>query len=430
MVTYSGPLLAKRKDELAEIARALRLGLPDGTRRPEIIDAVRTELRSNPHARQDPRFIGLWHSMRDSRKSGEFTPDPHENAIDDGDSESDGDDQQDQQDGDGDEDESGTGADDDGAVDQLQDHVVETVTSYRDALLHNKIVDTLLHGEPGQAGGAAGGAAEALSHALDLVPASQALRRSTRSGSFSHLARRGSVSLRHAARETATLVEDVQDKASQTWVIVALILAAEMAWLVYESVPWVEHRFGPHDWLHRRTQTPGFSLKLPAVTVLLHPSFLRAVVAWVLTTSLVPLIIATLVSFPHTGTSTNNKQHPATPRGRRAAVAAKRQQHLSPPNAVIFTLSRLAIALLRGYILPAHGHHTHAHADVSSVASAALRNLSQILLDANLGGSGGAAGASAVARWSFDSAVDGVWGVVALGMGLGAVIGMYAEVRR
>lgn len=347
--------------------------------------------------------------MRESRKSGEFTPDPHENAIEDGDSEMTAEDD-----------------DNDQQQDQQDQPVGEVVTSYRDALLHNKIVDTLLHGGEGEtvANAAASGANQVLTQAL--VPASNALlRRTTRSGSFSHLARRGSVTLRHAARETATLVEDVQDKASQTWVIVALILAAELSWLVYESVPWVEHHFGPYDWLHRRTQTPAFDLKLPAVTVLLHPSFLRAVIAWALTTCLVPLVIATLVSFPHAAnTSEQSQQHPTTPRGGRRSAVSKRtaaaHKHLSPPNAVIFTLSRLAIALLRGYILPSSPSST------SSVASTALRNLGQILLDARIAPSA----ATTVAKWSFDSAVEGVWGVVALGMGLGAVIGMYAEVRR
>ena len=366
-------------------------------------------MKSNPQQRQDPRFIGLWHSMRESRKSGEFTPDPHENAIEDGDSEMTAEDD-----------------DNDQQQDQQDQPVGEVVTSYRDALLHNKIVDTLLHGGEGEtvANAAASGANQVLTQAL--VPASNALlRRTTRSGSFSHLARRGSVTLRHAARETATLVEDVQDKASQTWVIVALILAAELSWLVYESVPWVEHHFGPHDWLHRAQQTPAFDLKLPAVTVLLHPSFLRAVIAWALTTCLVPLVIATLVSFPHAAnTSEQSQQHPTTPRGGRRSAVSKRtaaaHKHLSPPNAVIFTLSRLAIALLRGYILPSSPSST------SSVASTALRNLGQILLDARIAPSA----ATTVAKWSFDSAVEGVWGVVALGMGLGAVIGMYAEVRR
>lgn len=401
----AGPLLAKRKDELAEIARALQLGLADGTRRPEIIEAIRQELKSNPQQRQDPRFIGLWHSMRESRKSGEFTPDPHENAIEDGDSEEstrDDDDDNDQQD-----------------QDDQQQPVGEIVTSYRDALLHNKIVDTLLHGE----GEAIANSANQVLHQA-LVPASNALRRTTRSGSFSHLARRGSVTLRHAARETATLVEDVQDKASQTWVIVALILAAELSWLVYESVPWVDHHFGPHDWLHRRTQTPAFDLKLPAVTVLLHPSFLRAVIAWAATTCLVPLVIATLVSFPHANNTSEQAHPPTTPRGGRRGPSkhtAAAHKHLSPPNPVIFTLSRLAIALLRGYILP-----SSTSTSTSTVASTALRNLGQILLDARIASSA----ATTVAKWSFDSAVEGVWGVVALGMGLGAVIGMYAEVRR
>lgn len=227
-----GALLAKRKDELAHIAKDLDLNLPDYTLRPDIIEGIRTKLRSDPAARHDPRFHGLWLSMRESRKSSEDTVDLNEHAIDDEDDDEEEDDQ-DREDDSRDE------------VDQGIADAEEAITSYRDVLLHNKIVDSLLHGEapllpdsPARHGVSSG--AEAVEKAL--VPASHALRTVTRrSGSFSQLARRGSTSLRHAARETVTLVEDVQDRASQSWVVVACILAAETAWLVYEAVPWVEN---------------------------------------------------------------------------------------------------------------------------------------------------------------------------------------------
>ncbi|GAA6019862.1 hypothetical protein JCM8202_001726 [Rhodotorula sphaerocarpa] len=428
MTNYSGALLAKRKDELAHIAKDLDLNLPDYTLRPDIIEGIRTKLRSDPAARHDPRFRGLWLSMRESRKSSEDTVDLNEHAIDDEDDDEEEDDQ-DREDDSRDE------------VDQGIADAEEAITSYRDVLLHNKIVDSLLHGEapllpdsPARHGVSSG--AEAVEKAL--VPASHALRTVTRrSGSFSQLARRGSTSLRHAARETVTLVEDVQDRASQSWVVVACILAAETAWLVYEAVPWVENHFGPHDWLHRQTPTASFSLLLPALSVLLHATFFRAVLAWALTTYLVPLAAATLVSFPTHHHSEAGS--PSTPRTRRRSSPSKRSSasvsrasaagHLSPPNAVIFALVRLAIALLRGHILtptsaPAPEDLAHA---ASHAASAALRNLSQVLLDARIGAD---AGAGELVAWTFEGAVSGVWGVVAVGMGLAAAVGIYAEVRR
>lgn len=205
-----------------------------------------------------------------------------------------------------------------------------------------------------------------------------------------------------------------------------------------------EQHFGPHDWLHR-AQTGAFTLRLPALSVVLHPSFIRAIVAWAASTYLLPLLVATLISFPTSGGRTGGSSggNYGTPsrggargrfvaNGKRAngAGGKAKHQHLSPPNAVIFTLVRLAIALLKGYILPSSATAAaSASATVASTASTALRNLGQLLLDATHHQR--ATGVVAeIAGWSFAEAVEGVWGVVAVGMGLGAAVGIYAELRR
>lgn len=160
---------------------------------------------------------------------------------------------------------------------------------------------------------------------------------------------------------------------------------------------------------------------------------------------MLPLVVATLISFPtagggRTGSAGGNYGTPsrggargrfvANGKGRANGAKGKQHQHLSPPNAVIFTLVRLAIALLKGYILPSSSSlSASASSSVASTASTALRNLGQLLLDATHHQRTTGIVAE-IAGWSFAEAVEGVWGVVAVGMGLGAAVGIYAELRR
>ncbi|BGP27460.1 hypothetical protein Rt10032_c15g5440 [Rhodotorula toruloides] len=385
MTTYSGPLQIKRKDDLHAIVRDLSLEplLPSNRAytKSDLVDLIRHELKTNPASRSDPRFEGLWSSMRESKALGRA------NSTE---SESEG---------------SGSGV---GVVVSSAKRAVERVvegvqeaasgegddqrphSTYREAVLNNHILDTLLHGD-----------STSPSKDLSLVPATRSLRKRA-----SQSLRRGSVSLHHAAEEAAGFVESVQEKASRVWVVVGGILAAELAWIIYEAIPWADKHTGPLHWLHRSHPTRSLSFRLPVLSVLYHPTFLSALSLWALTTYLLPLLLSTLISFP---THSHNAH---TPSRRRHS----KERSIAPPNALIFTLTRFAIALLRGYVLPSSHSHSHSPAH-------AIRNLSHILAEvANGVGSHGLAGG----RWSFEGAVGGVWGVVAVGMGVGSVVCLYA----
>lgn len=174
-----------------------------------------------------------------------------------------------------------------------------------------------------------------------------------------------------------------------------------------------EQHTGPLHWLHRAHPTRSLTFRLPVLSVLYHPAFLSALSLWALTTYLVPLLLASLISFP---THINPIHTPTRGRRRSSASSSSSRRSIAPPNALIFTLTRLAIALLRGYVLPSH---SHSHA---SSPSNAIRNLEHMLAEIASGSHHGLARAG----WSFDGAVEGVWGVVAVGMGVGVVVSLYA----
>ncbi|BGP35166.1 hypothetical protein JCM10296v2_006996 [Rhodotorula toruloides] len=379
MTVYSGPLQVKRKDDLHAIVRDLSLesSLPQNRAytKSDLIDLIRHKLKTNPSARSDPRFEGLWSSMRESKAFGRANS-----------TESEG---------------SGSGV---AVVVESAKKAVERVveggqeaisgeddereeSTYRQAILNNHILDTLLHGD-----------SSSPTKDLAVVPATRSLRKRA-----SQSLRRGSVSLHHAAEEAVGFVETVQERASHAWVVVMGTLVAELAWIVYEAIPWADKHTGPLHWLHRSHPTRSLSFRLPVLSVLYHPTFLFALSLWALTTYLLPLALSTLVSFP-------SHSHAHTQSRRRHSHSKKRS--IAPPSALIFTLTRLSIALLRGYILRPH-----------SPPSNAIRNLTHILAEVASGvGAHGLAGG----RWSFEGAVDGVWGVVAVGMGVGTVVCLYA----
>ncbi|GAA6055029.1 hypothetical protein JCM3770_006702 [Rhodotorula araucariae] len=386
MASFTGRLHDKRKEELQNIVDELNLrsSLPPGRQtKYDLQEAIRAELKSNRAAREDVRFEGLWAAMPESKKSHEgqepivlvetsgpsigsprkSLPVLHYESTHEG-------------------------------APAAEDAAGAVPTSFREAILNTHIVDTLLHrngyGDDGDE--------------LALVPVSTSLRRRA-----SQVVRRGSTSLRVAAHETVGFMEEAQVKASQPWVVVGGILAAELAFIVYEAVPWVDKHFGPHTWLHR-APTPAFTLHLPVLSVLLHRTFFAALVLWALTTYLLPLLLATFFSFP-THADRRIRRHA------RSGSANKSLAHLAPPNPLIFTLARFALALLRGYVL--------APSTASPVGI--VKNLSTALREIAAGGPGslGLAGG----RYSFEGAVHGVWGVVAVGMGVGAAVSAYAESR-
>ncbi|GJN93784.1 hypothetical protein Rhopal_006842-T1 [Rhodotorula paludigena] len=395
MSTYTGAsqavlrraLQTKRKDELLAIVDDLNIRSSlssDRLTRPDLIEAIKDELRANPDAREDSRYSDLWAHMREGKKpTGRSRRSMGGSALDD------------------ETDATPAPAEDDEAP----------VSTYREVILNNHILDTLLHRD------------DADPDARALVPASASLRRKT-SRSLSLVARRSSASLRLAARETAGFVEEVQEKTSRPWVVIGAILVAELVWIVYEAVPWVDKRFGPHDWLHRAT-TPPFTLHLPVLSVLFHRTFYAALGLWVATTYLIPLAIALLAPFPSQADK-RLRRLPGESRARgshshaRDSSLASAWTSLSPPNPLIFALARLALALLRGYVLA--GPATPLEAPVG-----VLSNLKHLLKEIAAGGPG-SLGLSR-GSWSFEGAIHGVWGVVAVGMGAAAAVCAYAENR-
>lgn len=168
--------------------------------------------------------------------------------------------------------------------------------------------------------------------------------------------------------------------------------------------------YGPHEWLHR-SSTPSFTLHLPILSVLFHRTFFAALLLWVLATYLLPLALATIFSFP-THADRRIRRH-----GRSSTGGSHPLAHLAPPNPLIFSLSRLALALLRGYVL----------APPLASPTSVVESLKTALREIAAGGPGslGLAGG----RYSFDGAVTGLWGVVAVGMGVASVVSGFAESR-
>ncbi|KPV72047.1 uncharacterized protein RHOBADRAFT_47231 [Rhodotorula graminis WP1] len=402
MSTYTGRLLDKRKDELFAIVDDLDLrgGLPAGraVTKYDLQEAIRAELKANRSVREDPRFEGIWAHMPESKKpssllrTAEKTHDGHDLVTLGGDLHPSYDSPR-------------------KSLDQLYhentaspeaaaatvDGSTEVLTTLHDAILQGPkhIVDSLMHR-----------GVDGVVDDLALVPVSNSLRRRA-SKSLALVARRGSTSLRHAAHETVGLVEEAQVKASQPWVVVGGILAAELAFIVYEAVPWVDKHYGPHEWLHR-SSTPSFTLHLPVLSVLFHRTFFAALLLWVVGTYLLPLALATIFSFP-THADRRIRRH-----GR---ASGHPLAHLAPPNPLIFSLSRLALALLRGYVL----------APPIASPTSVVESLKTALKEIAAGGPGslGLAGG----RYSFDGAVTGLWGVVAVGMGVASVVSSFAESR-
>ncbi|GAA5827912.1 hypothetical protein JCM11251_007727 [Rhodosporidiobolus azoricus] len=401
MTTYTGHLTSKRKDELLAIHSALSLSLPSG--RPtkyDLAEQIRSELKSNSHAREDDRFVGLWEHMPESKMSEEEL----ERHVGSGDAVdlgpglgrregsvasvgSAGD---------------ATGRSPRKSLDELYHAQTDEDTAQRangsvdDGLLPSTYRERILEGAPH--------ILDALLHSpsrhpatdesgLALIPASRATR---------SLRRRASMHVRGAAKSGVELVGETQEKLSNAWVVVMGIVATELAWVVYEAVPYYDYTFGPHPYLLLPLPALEYTFHLPALSVLIHPTFLSALSLWSLTTLALPLLIATLVPF--------SRKNPAGRAGR-----------ISPPNAFIFSLTRLALALLRGYVLPSTPSPSLAHPTHTGLAVVStLRHALHEVIHPGTQGGGLKGG-----RYSFEGAVDGYWGVMALGMAVGLGVAGY-----
>ncbi|BGP19887.1 hypothetical protein JCM10213_008639 [Rhodosporidiobolus nylandii] len=393
MTTYTGNLSTYRKDTLLAIHSALSLPAPPGRiTKYALAEDIRSELKSNPDAREDPRFEGLWQHMPESRLSPDVLERhlAHGEAVDLSEAQEERvregsvagsaggrsprrsldalyhHDQQQAEQG-----SSGSGSGD-------ADEPHETL-NYREAILHgsHNIVHSLL--SPARGPAITDLAARTAEDGLALVPSSAATRT---------LRRRASRKFEAAAVGGAGLVGAAQERLSSPWVVVMGVVAAELAWVVWEAVPWAEHSFGPHPYAFLPLSPASYTYRLPVFSVLLHPTFLSALSTFAFLTLLLPLTLATLLAFP-SRSSTLRKRGLGSP---------------APPNPLVFCLARAALAFIKGYVLAAPMH----------APSELFGNLKGALREIAAGGPGalGLAGG----RYTFEGAVEGYWGVMGVGM--------------
>lgn len=453
----AGTLTTKRKDELLAIASSLSLpsalpsSLPRATKW-SLAENIRAELKSNPAARNDPRFEGLWSHMSESRMAPselerhlaggrevdltqgqtervrEASADsasvsrraasPRKSSIQ--------------------------------AQSQSQEEREEATRQAEEALLiPSTYREQILEGAPH--------IFEQLfspskHNAHSLVPAAvQELALVPSAATTRSLRRRASTTLRATVKESASIVGEAQERLSSPWVVVIGVILAELGWVIWESVPWVDKvRFCVSSFalplslltltpLTRIFKTypstpslflpsvPSFTLHLPVLSVLFHPTFLSALSLWSLGTLLLPLVIATLFAFPSSsGTSSSSASTAGLERGQRLLPASlggsgrrtasnsnshsKGSGGIAPPNPLVFTLTRLSLSLLRGFIL----------SPPPAAPTAVLHTLTDALRELVAGGPG-ALGLQG-GRYTFERTVEGYWGVVGVGAAVSSVV--------
>ncbi|GAA5979294.1 hypothetical protein JCM11641_001985 [Rhodosporidiobolus odoratus] len=388
MSNFTGPLNLKRRSSLVSIHAALDLPTQPGrATKHDLAERIRAELKTNKLAREDERFSDLWEHMPESRMDPEqleralaageavdLTP-AQEGRVREGSVGSVG---------------SASGSSPRKSLDQLYHHQLSespattngaedgaaaeglVPSTYREALLAGPehILDSLFSPTRLSHGQAHDG--------LALVPASRATR---------SLRRKASLRFQESVKGGATVLGTAQDKASEPWVLVAGVVLAELIWVVWEAIPWVEKTFGPHPSLLLPFHPTTLYYSLPVLSVLFHPTFLSALSLWVLSTLCLPLFLSTLLS-----SSSRRHSHSSGP---------------APPDPLIFTLTRCALALLRGFVFPPSPFSP-------------LTNLGAVLREVVAGGPGalGLAGG----RVRFEEAVEGYWGVMGVGMAATAAI--------
>lgn len=91
---------------------------------------------------------------------------------------------------------------------------------------------------------------------------------------------------------------------------------------------------GPYKWLLISHETPARFFTVPTLSPLLTRAFIGAFTSYLTTTFLVPLVFGLVLAFP---------QGPV------------KRHRLAPPNAITFSMARLASVLLTGYIFQREG---------------------------------------------------------------------------
>ncbi|GAA5989742.1 hypothetical protein JCM5350_000124 [Sporobolomyces pararoseus] len=455
MSKYEGPLQALRRPELLEIVQDLGVAPTHNgyLSKYQLVELVRATLKSSPHKRNQEQFRGIWEHMPESQmpeeelerivKENGAMEDPLLNVEESF--------------------ERGEG-DDRKSLDRLYHHDSTTtgdtsrsqsegagspLPSMREAILHPHIFDTLLQSSPRQL---VNSAISAASQTIDqlhqqeeevgplaLVPASRSLRRKA-SRSLSLVGKTSSHNLRVVARGSVAAVAEAQYRLSSSWILILTILFAEYSWITYEALPWIEYSFGPYPSLFL-PDLPAASFHFPAFHLLFHPFFTFALIRYSFQTLLVPFILSLIFAFPASSSSSSSSTQPQSRGGRR------NRRTLSTPSPLIFALTRLSIALLKGYILPSpsssstaalHEIASHSRLSLSKTLRTLLQEASESGYTPGLstfatswrttgwkemvGGIAGNGGGER--RWRVEEIVEGgrIWGVVALGMGVAAVV--------
>lgn len=429
------------------------------------MELVRASLKSNRDQRNDPRFVGIWQHMPESKmRESELErivdangaiEEPLLHAGKDGQAAFDPEDSHKSLD------QLYHAQDTSNSTTASQSANASPLPSMREAILHPHIFDTLLQSSPRQL---VNSALTAASQTIDqlhsddevevgplaLVPASRSLRRKA-SRSLSLVTKQSSHNLRVVARGSVAAVAEAQYRLSSSWILILAILFAEFSWIVYEALPWIEYvsfsvtyvpveypltrlcgaqqSFGPYPSIIL-PDLPASSFHVPAFHLLLHPFFTFALIRYSFQTLLIPFILSLIFAFPS-----------STP------AASGRRRKLSAPSPLIFSLARLSIALLKGYILPSpadlagpalHEIASHSRLALSKTLRTLLQEASQTGYTPGLSTFasswrttgwkemvGGIAGnGNGERRWKVEEIVEGgkVWGVVALGMGVASVV--------
>ncbi|GAA5845852.1 hypothetical protein JCM3766R1_004634 [Sporobolomyces carnicolor] len=445
MTTYEGTLQSLLRPKLLELVKDLGVAPSHNgyLSKHELMELVRASLKSNRDQRNDPRFVGIWQHMPESKmRESELErivdangaiEEPLLHAGKDGQAAFDPEDSHKSLD------QLYHAQDTSNSTTASQSANASPLPSMREAILHPHIFDTLLQSSPRQL---VNSALTAASQTIDqlhsddevevgplaLVPASRSLRRKA-SRSLSLVTKQSSHNLRVVARGSVAAVAEAQYRLSSSWILILAILFAEFSWIVYEALPWIEYSFGPYPSIIL-PDLPASSFHVPAFHLLLHPFFTFALIRYSFQTLLIPFILSLIFAFPS-----------STP------AASGRRRKLSAPSPLIFSLARLSIALLKGYILPSpadlagpalHEIASHSRLALSKTLRTLLQEASQTGYTPGLSTFasswrttgwkemvGGIAGnGNGERRWKVEEIVEGgkVWGVVALGMGVASVV--------
>jgi len=134
---------------------------------------------------------------------------------------------------------------------------------------------------------------------------------------------------RLAKEETIDVVGSAQAKLSEGWVIVAALVGIEAAWLVWEAIAWELHSVGPFDWFLFKHTTPAKFYRLPNLGALFVPPFMSSILPYTFLTVVLPLVASVLLALPK---------------------EAPQKRTLAPPNPVSFSIARLAVVILSGFV--------------------------------------------------------------------------------